>query len=130
MTLTEELKNKIIDHEWDYKDISIIYNVALETVYRIKWRKKKFCIKCWKQFCTKTWVMMCSYCRVNLTPKNKERLEIEFYTKETMEVTWLSFLQIKKLLNKIPHSTIRIMYKNWIKQKTLKEQIWNQVIYL
>lgn len=130
MTLTEELKNKIINHEWDYKDIAIIYNVTLETVYRIKWRKKKFCIKCWKQFCTKTWVMMCSYCRVNLTPKNKERQELEFYTKETMEMTWLSLTEIKKLLNKIPHSTIRIMYKNWIKQKTLKEQIWNQVIYL
>ena len=84
------------------------------------------CDCCGEDFST-TKFTKCSKCRYR---ESKLIKTSDSMMLETMEITGLDQLQVESLLEKIPHSSIRMMYKNWVKQKILKEQIWWKINFL
>ena len=81
--------------------------------------KKIQCEVCWDIFGT-TKFTKCSKCRYRESKlvKSSDTMMIE-----TIELTWLNQLQVETLLEKIPHSSIRMMYEKWKKKRTLHQRL-------
>ena len=77
------------------------------------------CEVCWDDFST-TKFTKCSKCRYR---ESKLIKTSDSMMLETMELTGLDQLQVESLLEKIPHSSIRMMYEWWKKKRTLHQRL-------